>query len=320
MTYSKFISFICFFTFISCISTSNEPVTKSQPQNAPQKTTTSIEAPKPISQTFDFDHPTFYPKDREAILQRLKDKVAAKQDLVIHAFVPLCDNENQGIVPVSKALGDGQNPKTNLYWGAMYGIKNHFTKSSKWKCIAVQTNVEQPLLERVIFQRKTSNGTLVYLVADAYDGSKMRNCVVDYLQSLAGRMMDKIVIDGKKLQVYANADLLVFNGHDGLMDYNDIPYFLNTQEKEKNMKAKDAVMIACYSGNFFRPFLQKAGAYPLVVTNGLMAPEAYVLEAILEQWIQLKPAETIRKSAGMGYNQYQKCGTRGADRLFSTGW
>ncbi len=314
----KILSLCCFFTFISCSSTSNELETKLQ--NTHQETVTPIEAPKPITQTFDFDHPTFYPKDREAIIQRLKDKVAAKQDLIIHAFVPLCDNENQGIVPVSKALGDGQNPKTNLYWGAMYGIKNHFTKSSKWKRIAVHNDIKQPLLERVVFQRKTPNGTLVYLIADAYDGSKMRDCVVDYLQSLAGQKMGNIGIEGKEGQGYANADLLVFNGHDGLMDYNDIPYYLNTQEKEESREAKDAVMIACYSGNYFRPFLQKAGAYPLVVTNGLMAPEAYVLEAILEQWIQLKPAETIRKSAGMGYNQYQKCGARGADRLFSTGW
>lgn len=80
------------------------------------------------------------------------------------------------------------------------------------------------------------------------------------------------------------------------------------------------MIIACYSGNFFRPFLQKASAYPLVVTTNLMAPEAYVLEHILDEWLQLKPAETIRKNAGIGYNLYQKCGKRGADRLFSTGW
>ena len=71
------------------------------------------------------------------------------------------------------------------------------------------------------------------------------------------------------------SDLKAF---DELMDYNDIPYYLNIEgEKEDSIEAKDAVMIACYSGNFFRFFLQKASAYPVVVTTGLMAPEAYVL-------------------------------------------
>lgn len=318
MTHFKILYYICLVTFISCSSTSNE--SNSQLQDNLQKVSDSIEASKPTLETFDFDHPSFYPKDRATILQRLKDKVAAKQDLVIHAFVPLCDNKYQGIVPVSKALGDGQNPKTNLYWGAMYGIKNHFTKSSKWKRIALQNDVQQPLLERVIFQRKTTNGTSVYFIADAYDGSKMRECVVDYLQSLAGQKTGSVIIEELELKAYNESDLLIFNGHNGLMDYNDIPYYLNIEEKEDNIEAKDAVMIACYSGNFFRFFLRKASAYPVVVTTGLMAPEAYVLEAILEEWLQLKSAEEIRKSAGVAYNRFQKCGARGADRLFSTGW
>ncbi|MGB1243089.1 MAG: hypothetical protein ACPG49_11240, partial [Chitinophagales bacterium] len=245
----KIFSLSLFFILTSCSSTSNK--TNPKPQNPQQKTNSSIEAPKPILQTFESDTSTFYPKDRKVILQRLKDKVAAKKSLIIHAFVPLCDNDNQGIVPVPKALGNGQNPKTNLYWGAMYGIKNHFTKSSKWKRISVNSDVKQPLLERAIFQRKTSNGTSVYLIADAYDGSKMRDCVVDYLQSLAGQKMGFVDIEGKELSTYSEADLLVFNGHDGLMDYSDIPYYLNVNQTEVEIASKDAVMIACYSGNFF---------------------------------------------------------------------
>ncbi len=34
---------------------------------------------------------------------------------VIHVFVALCDNKYQGIAKVSKKLGDGSNPDTNLY-------------------------------------------------------------------------------------------------------------------------------------------------------------------------------------------------------------
>ncbi|MGC6431949.1 MAG: hypothetical protein ACON5F_12965 [Jejuia sp.] len=37
----------------------------------------------------------------------------------IHVYVALCDNINQGIVPVPAKLGNGQDPKNNLYWGAM---------------------------------------------------------------------------------------------------------------------------------------------------------------------------------------------------------
>ena len=36
----------------------------------------------------------------------------------------LADNRNQGIVPISAQLGNGQDPKNNLYWGALYGVKS----------------------------------------------------------------------------------------------------------------------------------------------------------------------------------------------------
>lgn len=42
------------------------------------------------------------------------------QARVIHVLVALCDNENQGIVPVPAFLGNGEDPQKNLYWGAAY--------------------------------------------------------------------------------------------------------------------------------------------------------------------------------------------------------
>ncbi len=49
----------------------------------------------------------------------------------IHIIVALCDNKYQGIVPVPKTIGNGQDPKNNLYWGTAYGIKTYFKRSSE---------------------------------------------------------------------------------------------------------------------------------------------------------------------------------------------
>src|SRR5687768_16999263 len=54
---------------------------------------------------------------------------------VIHVFVALCDNVNQGIVPVSASLGNGDNPATNLYWGAAFGVKTFFNKNREWQAV-----------------------------------------------------------------------------------------------------------------------------------------------------------------------------------------
>src|SRR5687768_1954536 len=90
---------------------------------------------------------------------------------LIHVMVALCDNENQGIVPVPAHLGNGDDPASNLYWGAAYGVKTFFTKSKNWEKLAEIANPKPNVLERLVFQHRTHN---TYLVADAYRGSKMK--------------------------------------------------------------------------------------------------------------------------------------------------
>ena len=52
---------------------------------------------------------------------------------LVRVFVALADNEHQGIVPVPKALANGNDPGRNLYWGAAYRVKTFFQKRRDWK-------------------------------------------------------------------------------------------------------------------------------------------------------------------------------------------
>src|ERR1700733_9726445 len=53
----------------------------------------------------------------------------------IHVFVALCDNKYQGIIPVPAAIGNGQDPENNLYWGGDYGARTFFKRSKDWKLV-----------------------------------------------------------------------------------------------------------------------------------------------------------------------------------------
>lgn len=59
----------------------------------------------------------------------------------IHVYVALCDNKYQGIVPVPKAIGNGQDPDNNLYWGCGYGIRTYFKKSTEWKLLKKEKKI-----------------------------------------------------------------------------------------------------------------------------------------------------------------------------------
>lgn len=251
--------------------------------------------------------------DRTEIKGRLKAKFDKGENIVIHILVPLCDNDYQGIVPVNSRLGDGMNLKTNLYWGAGYGIKSHFYYHTKWKLTRSSLNVNEHILERVVFKKQKGNST-VFIVADAYRGDRMVKCLGDYVESLAGANSDTLIVGSDTININGDADLICFNGHNGLMDETTQLVF------NQDGREKDAVVIACASHGYFTPYLKAAGGYPLVLTTNLLAPEAYVMEAVVESWLNLKSGEECRLAAGDGYNSIQKCGQNGARRLFKSGW
>lgn len=106
------------------------------------------------------------------------EKAAVNSIPVIHVFVVLADNINQGIVPVSASLGNGDSPKTNLYWGAAFGIRTFFSNNKDWELLSVTPNPGTTILERCIFKHRRNQ---VLLVADAYRGKEISQTTWDFL-------------------------------------------------------------------------------------------------------------------------------------------
>ena len=230
----------------------------------------------------------------------------------IHVFVALCDNINQGIVPVSKTLGNGQNPRTNLYWGALYGVKTHFKKSKDWTFIKTIKSTNSKILERILFKHKTSN---TYLLADAYDGKYIKNTIAQFLEASSGNNILRIKHNNSSLNFGGSSNLVSYVGHNGLMEFS-----IKNTFKPKNANKRDAIILACISKNYFTTYLKKTKANPLVWTTGLMAPEAYTLKWAIDGWIKNESDLQIRERAAKAYNYYQKCGLKGAKRLLVTGF
>src|SRR5689334_16291764 len=74
--------------------------------------------------------------ERDALVPKVESKAPRNSVPVIHVFVALCDNVNQGIVPVAPSLGNGDDPAKNLYWGAAFGVKTFFNKSADWQSVS----------------------------------------------------------------------------------------------------------------------------------------------------------------------------------------
>lgn len=235
---------------------------------------------------------------------------------VIHVFVALCDNVNQGIVPVSASLGNGDNPSTNLYWGAAFGVKTFFGKSKDWELVSTVASPRAAVLERLVFKHRQQD---VFIVADAYRGKEISQATWDFLQAASGRPGDvaSIKSGGKtvELNTDGSAELVAYIGHNGLMDFA-----LHSMPHARDERHRKAIILACLSKKYFAAPLKSSGASPLLWTTNLMAPEAYVLSAAIDGWLKQESDEKVRLRAAKAYDNYQNCGLNAANNLFATGW
>ena len=234
----------------------------------------------------------------------------------IHVFVALADNAHQGIVPVPAKLGNGDDAERNLYWGSAYGVKTFFSRSKDWELLSTTPGATPAVLERCIFRNRSAN---VFLVADAYRGREIRAAILDFLQAAAGRGAESIQAKAgnntARISASGGSNLVAYVGHDGLMDFQLPPL-----PDMKHPGLRDAIILACASKQYFATALRTTGAHPLLWTTNLMAPEAYTLKSALDGWILGEDPEQIRTRAAVAYDRYQKCGLKGARRLFATGW
>lgn len=195
---------------------------------------------------------------------------------VIHIFVALCDNKYQGIIPVPAKIGNGQDPDNNLYWGCGYGIRTYFKKSASWKFLRSE-KLSGNVLERIVFKHKSKD---IYLVADAYDGRKIKTCTEDFLKSNSGELKSTINIDKKNIGIFGHSNLVAYIGHNGLMDFK-----VNDTYKNTDGKKRDCIILACKSKNYFSDYIKNAQSNPLVWTTQFMAPEAYTIHDALDGYV-----------------------------------
>jgi len=248
------------------------------------------------------------------IVTQLRAQNTARR--TIHVFVALADNQNQGIVPVPAQLGNGLDARQNLYWGAAAGVKTFFARSPDWTLLDCREKPKIEVLERCVFHYHTAE---VYLVADAYRGDEIRQAILDFFDAAAGDSPEPITVSiasaTVSLTAHGGAALVAYVGHDGLMDFQ-----LPIVPRKKDEIHRDAIILACASQQYFSELLRTTGAYPLLWTTGLMAPEAYTLKSALDGWIDRESNDQVRERAAVAYDKYQKCGIRAARRLFATGW
>lgn len=253
------------------------------------------------------------------VRERIAADAAGGRPLVAHVVVALCDNEHQGIVRVPDHLGNGQDPASNLYWGAAYGVRTFLTREAGWRVATRAASPRPEVRESLVLRTRTTDGRELFLVAEAWDGREMAGALTRFLRLAAGWDPETVAVadTGRVRQIEAGgaSHLIAFVGHNGLMDgaAEEIP------PANPDAHERSSVVLACASEPYFAGLLRAGGSAPLLLTTGLMAPESYTLDAVVRAWFGGGDEDDVCAAAALVYDRYQHCGVRAARNLFGCG-
>ena len=210
----------------------------------------------------------------------------------VRVFVALCDNKTQGIMPVGEKIGNGDDPANNLYWGCSDGFDTYFKRSRQWKTVGSKKDVSNTLMRQVHLKHV---GGDIELIATAYRGSQIKQCLIDFEKAAASN----------------DHDLVAFIGHNGLMDFK-IPVTPPVKGNDT-----DVIVLACKSDAYFSQRLRELGCRPVLMTRQLMYPGSFLLHDAIESWKGGGSLKDIRAAAGRAYAKNQKISVKAATGVFA---
>ena len=234
--------------------------------------------------------------------------VAAAVDpapLEVTVVVPLCDN---ALIACGRAAaGDPRALETNLYWGAMYGAERYLSRAPGFHVVS-RTDAPDPhhpaLLRTVVVERRAAAGErMVRMTLLAFDGARIDDALAFFFAQART----------------PTRDLLVWAGHDRLMDVAAPTASPPTPTPTRTPKTSRVAVLACESDRYFGPALRAAGATPVAMTRTFMAPEAYLLEAMAGS-IALHGVDasgSLRDALIAAYAKYQHLSLRAAGTVFT---
>ena len=229
----------------------------------------------------------------------------AGRPLVAHVHVALADNVHQGIAPVRASLGDGDRPRANLYWGALYGVDTYLPRHGWTRVPTPAGGRPDGVLARAVFVRAGQRGgraATFVVVADAWAGRHIARATAAFLRHAGGlEPLPLALPSGAEVIAGGGAHVVAYVGHDGLMDFD-----LEDPRPDPSAPPRSAIVLSCASQPYFQARLERLGAHPLLLTTNLMAPEAYTLDAARVAWLEGRSPEGVRDAAAAAYARYQR--------------
>jgi hypothetical protein len=236
---------------------------------------------------------------------------------VILVHVALCDSSQ--IACGGQGAGDPASLDKNLYWGRAFGVRRFFDETARgFERVGTRRASSGVVLEELVYRRVVPargwrlepDATVEQVVVlRAFHGAAIERATDEFFLTAAEARHVTLELDGVALRLPVH--VAGYAGHNRLMDGHRLP------SVEHPTTSVPAFVFACRSHQYFSEALSAAGSKPLVMTRDLMAPEGYVIEAVVNGLGENLPLVALRERVVRAYAKWQRIPERVARSIFA---
>lgn len=230
--------------------------------------------------------------------------------VTVTVHVGLFDRDQSG-----GAYADGDDPKTNLYWGALYGIDTHFPNAAKWIRTYRDRGTAHEIVARSVFRKRVSPSEHwtrlgvtrpfdVFVLANAWRHDHLVDAMEQPIREAICGDTTTLEIDGRPIEFGGASAIVGYVGQNHMRDEYWDP--LARLDGCRVSRSVGIFYAAPFSAAGLHKPLMETGLYPVLFTRNQITPEAYIVDGILDALIVGDLGAGFVDSAASQYARYQK--------------
>lgn len=247
----------------------------------------------------------------EPLYQRIAADLRRGKPLVVTVHVALCDK--RVIACGGRALGNGDEPHRNLYWGGAAGFEATFRRARGFRRIFHDRGDGKVILARSVYRRRVHPNRAwrqrgvrrpfeLMVVGLAYRGLQIGRSMGSFVSQLHSERGDTLKLaDGRALAFGGLGHVVGYAGHNQLMDVASYRWPAWRRQTSIGYFA-----LACMTAPYLAQRLARPQAHGLLLTRVLMYPGAFTIVGLARGLAEGLPQKAVFARGADAYARAQK--------------
>lgn len=209
---------------------------------------------------------------------------------------------------------NGNDPRTNLCWGALYGVDTHMANAAGWRRFYGDKGDGKRIIRRSVFARRVTASAEwvaagvdqvfdVYVLANAWPASRLRDAMNQPIRDACADGPVMITQDGVSLAFGSASCMVGYLGPNAMADAYWDPFEACPSGAPSRV---GLFYLSSMSAVYLYDSAVRHGFYPVLFARLPIVPEAYLFDGMMQALLEGELDEGFLDSAASAYAKYQK--------------